>query len=179
MSRRAISGHGSGAASHWRWCKGAGLVTARRSGQRSRAGSFRHGFAPRSSMTRKGSAGMADLTELTASPLGGLLPWALPDGTVSIEEMRFAQQIGIRLRSRIPAYLAGLPLPLQPNRATSMRTVRVLWLRPDEWLVSAPGGAGPEFPPRIARAVAELRAAVTDLSASRAIIEIAGPQARD
>src|SRR3954462_15277959 len=180
MSRRAISGHGSGAASHWRWCKGAGLVTARRSGQRSRTGSSRHGFAPRFSMTRKGSAGMADLTELTASPLGGLLPGAFPDGTVSIEEMRFAQQIGVRLRSRVPAYLAGLPLPLEPNRAAIMRTVRVLWLRPgvwlgrDEGLVTAPEGAVPELPTRIARAVADLRAAVTDLSASRIIIEIAG-----
>ena len=122
---------------------------------------------------------MAEATELLASPLGGLLPWALPGGLVSLEEMRFAQQIGIRLRAPVPAYLAGLPLPLEPNRAASMRTVRVLWLGPDEWLVTAPVGAVPELPTRIARATADLRAAVTDLSASRTIVEIAGPRARD
>src|SRR5437868_2063313 len=152
---------------------------ARRSGHRSRTGSCRHGSVRRSSMTRKGSAAMADLTELSGSPLGELLPWALPDGAVAIEELRFAQQIGIRLRSRVPAYLAGLPLPLQPNRAASMRTVRVLWLGPDEWLVTAPEGAVPELPTRISRAVADRAAAVTDLSASRTIIEIAGPRSRD
>src|SRR5438105_4097919 len=101
MSPQAISEPGLGAASRWRWYKEAVLVTTRRSGQRSRIALCRPGFAHPSSMTRKGSAGMADLTEPTASPLGGLLPWALPDGTVSIEEMRFAQQIGIRLRSRV------------------------------------------------------------------------------
>jgi sarcosine oxidase subunit gamma len=122
---------------------------------------------------------MAESLELRLSPLDGLLPWTLPGGAVSLEEMRFAQQIGIRLRSRVPAYLAGLPLPLEPNRAASMRTVRVLWLGPDEWLVTAPQGAVPELPTRIARATADLRAAVTDLSASRTIIEIAGPRARD
>jgi sarcosine oxidase subunit gamma len=122
---------------------------------------------------------MAEPLELRASPLDGLLPWALPDGALSFEEMRFAQQIGIRLRSRVPAYLAGLPLPLEPNRVAIMRTVRVLWLGPDEWLVTVPEGAVPELPTRIARATADLRAAVTDLSASRAIIEVAGPRARE
>jgi sarcosine oxidase subunit gamma len=122
---------------------------------------------------------MAEPLEPRVSPLEGLLPWILPGGAVSLAEMRFAQQIGVRLRSRVPAYLAGLPLPLEPNRAAIMRTVRVLWLGPDEWLVTAPEGAVPELPTRIARAVADLRAAVTDLSASRIIIEIAGSRARD
>ena len=60
-----------------------------------------------------------------------------------------------------------------------MRTVRVLWLGPDEWLVTAPEGAVPELPTRITRAVADRAAAVTDLSASRTILEIAGPRSRD
>src|SRR3954451_21810420 len=152
---------------------------ARRSGRGSPTGSCRRGSARRYSTTRKACAAMAEPLEPRVSPLEGLLPWILPGGAVSLAEMRFAQQIGVRLRSRVPAYLAGLPLPLEPNRAAIMRTVRVLWLGPDEWLVTAPEGAVPELPTRIARAVAELRAAVTDLSASRAIIEIAGPRARD
>ena len=123
---------------------------------------------------------MADLADLRRSPLDGLLPWALADGAVTLDELRFAQQIGIRLGARIPAYLAGLPLPLEPNRVASMRTVRVLWLGPDEWLVTAPEGAVPELPTRIARAVADQRAIIiTELSASRAIIEISGTRARE
>ena len=122
---------------------------------------------------------MAEPTELRVSPLAGLLPWALPDSAVTLDELRFAQHIGIRLGSRIPAYLAGLPLPLEPNRVATMRTVRVLWLGPDEWLVTAPEGAVPELPTRIARAVADQRAMVTDLSAARAIIGVAGPRARE
>jgi sarcosine oxidase, subunit gamma len=122
---------------------------------------------------------MAEPLRLRAAPLDRLLPWALPEGALTLDELRFAQQIGVRLRGRVPAYLAGLPFPLEPNRTTSMRTVRVSWLGPDEWLITAPEGAVPELPTRIARALAERRAAVIDLSASRAIIEIAGPRARE
>jgi sarcosine oxidase subunit gamma len=130
-------------------------------------------------MTRKAGGAMAEPIEIRIPPLNGVLPWALPDGAVSLDQLRFAQQIGIRLGRRVPAYLAGLPLPLQPNRTASMRTVRVLWLGPDEWLVTAPEGAVPELPTRIARAIADQLGAVVDLSASRAIIEIAGPRARE
>jgi len=122
---------------------------------------------------------MAEPAELRVSPLDPMLPWALPDGAVTLAELRFTQQIGIRLGPPVPAYLAGLPLPLEPNRVAAMRTVRVLWLGPDEWLVTAPEGAVPELPIRIAHAIADRRAAVTDLSASRAIIGIAGPRGRD
>jgi sarcosine oxidase subunit gamma len=59
-----------------------------------------------------------------------------------------------------------------------MRRLRTLWLGPDEWLVTAPEGAAPDLMRRLARALAGRHATVTDLSASRAVIEIAGPQAR-
>jgi sarcosine oxidase subunit gamma len=112
------------------------------------------------------------------SPLDGLLPWALPEAVVSLAELRFARQIGLRLRPPIPAYIGGVPLPLQPNRVAVMRAVRTLWLGPDEWLITAPDGAVPELLSWITRAVADRRAAVTDLSDSRVVIEIAGPRAR-
>jgi sarcosine oxidase subunit gamma len=58
-----------------------------------------------------------------------------------------------------------------------MGALRVLWLGPDEWLVVAEGEAL-DLLPRLGRAVAGRRAAVSDLSSSRAIIEIAGSHAR-
>ena len=116
------------------------------------------------------------------TPLEGLLPWALPAGAdnpeVALAELRFAEQIGLRVRQPVAAYLAGVPLPLQPNRVASMRLVRTLWLGPDEWLVTAPEGVAPDLMGRITRALASREASVTDLSASRAVIEISGSRAR-
>jgi sarcosine oxidase, subunit gamma len=112
------------------------------------------------------------------SPLAGLLPWALPDGALTLSELVFAEQIGLRIRTPVPAYLAGVPLPLEPNRVASMRELRSLWLGPDEWLVTAPRGLAPDLMGRLTRALAGRRATITDLSASRAIIEIGGPRAR-
>lgn len=112
------------------------------------------------------------------SPLDGVLPWSLPDGAVVLSELRFAEQIGLRLGPPVPAYLSGVPLPLMPNRVANMGMLRTLWLGPDEWLVTAPRGLAPDLMGRLRRAVAGRHAAVVDLSASRAIIEIAGPRAR-
>src|SRR5258707_2935931 len=135
-------------------------------------------------MNRRACAGRGDfgwllpMAEGRRSPLDGLLPWALPGGEVALGELRFAEQIGVRVRPPVAAYLAGVPLPLEPNRVASMRELRTLWLGPDEWLVTAPGGAAPDLMGRLVRALAGRHAALTDLSSSRAIIEITGPRAR-
>jgi sarcosine oxidase subunit gamma len=113
------------------------------------------------------------------SPLAEVLPWALPDGAIVLAERADLEQIGVRVRPPVAAYLAGVPLPLEPNRVASMRELRTLWLGPDEWLVTSPEGSSPDLVGRISRALAERGAAVNDLAASRAVIEISGPRARD
>ncbi len=122
------------------------------------------------------------MAEGRRSPLDGVLPWSLSpeanNSAVTLTELRFAEQIGLRVRQPVAAYLAGVPLPLEPNRVASMRLVRTLWLGPDEWLVTAPEGAAPDLMGRITRALASRQATVIDLSASRAVIEITGPRAR-
>jgi sarcosine oxidase subunit gamma len=124
-------------------------------------------------MTPTAAAAMA---EFDRTALGGVLPWALP-GAAELSELHPTRQIGLRLRPPFPAYLAGLPLPLEPNRVAAMGLARVLWLGPDEWLVVADGET-PDLLPRLERAVAGRRAAVVELSSSRAIIQITGPRAR-
>jgi sarcosine oxidase subunit gamma len=123
------------------------------------------------------------MAEGRRSPLDDVLPWSLEpeesNPAVNLTELRFIEQIGVRVRPPIPAYLAGVPLPLQPNRVASMRTLRTLWLGPDEWLVTSPEGMAPDLLGRLTRALAGRHAQVTDLSASRAVIEIAGLRARD
>ena len=104
------------------------------------------------------------------------LPWSSP--TLALGELRRARQVGLRLRPPFPAYLAGVPLPLSPNRVAATGTLRVLWLGPDEWLVVAEGEA-PDLLPRLERAVVGRRSAISDLSSSRVIIEIGGSAARD
>ena len=112
------------------------------------------------------------------SPLEDVLPWALPNQAVSLSELAFAEQIGLRVRPPVAAYLQGIPLPLEPNRVASMRAVRTLWLGPDEWLVTSPENGAPDLFGRLTRALAGRHATVTDLSSSRAIVEITGPRAR-
>jgi sarcosine oxidase subunit gamma len=58
------------------------------------------------------------------------------------------------------------------------RAVRTLWLGPDEWLITAPDDAVPDLLSWITRAGASHHAKVTDLSASRIVVEIAGSLAR-
>lgn len=119
-----------------------------------------------------------DIAAERHAPLERLLPWSPADGAVSLSELRFAEQIGLRLKPPVPAYLEGVPLPLQPNRVASMAVLRTLWLGPDEWLVTAPQGLAPDLTGRLRRAVAGRQAAIVDLSASRTIIEIDGRKAR-
>src|SRR5579864_325045 len=102
------------------------------------------------------------MAEGRRSPLDGLLPWTLPGGEVMLAELRFAEQIGVHVRTPVAAYLAGVPLPLQPNRVASMRLVRTLWLGPDEWLVTAPEGAASDLIGRITRALASRQATVSN-----------------
>src|ERR1041385_40581 len=89
------------------------------------------------------------MDETRHSPRESVRPGAFPaDGNnpaVSLSELRFARQIGLRLRPPMPAYIGGVPLPLQPNRVAVMRAVRTLWLGPDEWLITAPDRAGPRL----------------------------------
>jgi sarcosine oxidase subunit gamma len=112
------------------------------------------------------------------APLDGMLPWSLPNGAVRLSELRFAAQIGLRLKPPVPAYLEGVPLPLTPNRVASRGALRTLWLGPDEWLVTSPGGLAPDLAVRLRRAAASRQAAIVNMSASRTIIEIDGGQAR-
>jgi sarcosine oxidase subunit gamma len=118
------------------------------------------------------------MAETRRSPLRTLLPWSLPGGGVELSELRFAEQIGLRVKPPVPAYLGGVPLPLTPNRVASMGSLRTLWLGPDEWLVTAPPGLAPDLIGRLRRALAGRHATVLNLSASRTIIEIEGPRAR-
>jgi sarcosine oxidase subunit gamma len=103
-------------------------------------------------------------------------------GHVLLEEVPFLTQVNLRAdpqgRAAGEAGLAlGCALPLEPGTSARAGEVRVLWLGPDEWLVMAPLGSDVEA--RLRAAVAGEPASVTDVSAQRTVVRVAGSRARD
>ena len=78
-------------------------------------------------MMHRGAVEMADAAaDPRRAALADLLPWSLSDNAVALSELPFMRQLSLRRRVPSAAYFAGLPLPLQPNRAAAMGLVRVL-----------------------------------------------------
>jgi sarcosine oxidase, subunit gamma len=92
---------------------------------------------------------------------------------VGAVEVGFLAQVDLRadpaLAPRIP-----LALPPAPNtwRLTGGR--EALWLGPDEWLVVGEPGSAPAILEELERALDGLHHSVVDVSANRAVVELAG-----
>lgn len=72
-----------------------------------------------------------------------------------------------------------LDLPLDPNTvAGSAKGTHALWLGPGEWLIVTKADAGARTVKGLTGALGSQHAAVTDVGESRAVIELAGPNAR-
>ena len=121
---------------------------------------------------------MTASTDLRASPLGA---WnarfakasADPD-RFCIRERPFLTQITIRGEAGHAGYarVLGTALPQEANTWVTGRDCSVLWLGPDEWLLTADDA-------RREALLTDLgRFQVVDVSASRAVIEIDGADAR-
>lgn len=95
---------------------------------------------------------------------------------IDARELAFLSQLDIRVD---PASAATLGFPTEPNTARTSGDRDVLWLGPDEWLiVGAPGGAG-AIRDELEASLAGLHSSVVDVSANRAVIELAGPSRHD
>ncbi|MFI9103123.1 sarcosine oxidase subunit gamma [Streptomyces fildesensis] len=109
-------------------------------------------------------------------------------GDLRLAELPFLAQLDVRLDPKGPAADAvgmalGLPLPLEPDTAVrardAVRDLAVLWLGPDEWLVVGRPGTQQDLETRIRAAIGDEAAAVTDVSAQRTTLLVAGPRAGD
>jgi sarcosine oxidase subunit gamma len=128
---------------------------------------------------------MAEATLLRRGPLEGA-----EDGfrrrsgpALRLEAAPFETQLALRgdaadagFRDAVAAVL-GCALPLQVGEVAGA-TARLLALGPDEWLVVAPDDARAALLARLEGALVGRHHALVDLSASRAVILIAGPSAR-
>ncbi len=92
-------------------------------------------------------------------------------------EVPFLTQLNLRVD---PAPAAGrlgrlgLELPTTPNTWLAGGGREALWLGPNEWLLVAEPGAGSELVAELERALEGLHHSVVDLSADRAVVELAG-----
>jgi sarcosine oxidase subunit gamma len=77
-----------------------------------------------------------------------------------------------RLAAAIDAALPG------PGTATTAGERSVLWLGPDEWLVTGPDGDAPSLIRLLTEALGGEHGSVVDVSANRTTLEVAGPSAR-
>ncbi|MER5217768.1 sarcosine oxidase subunit gamma family protein [Streptomyces sp. NPDC002838] len=134
---------------------------------------------------------MAD-TALTAPPRSPLSHAAerlaaatrTSGGAIRLAELPFLSQINVRLDAKGTAAAAvglalDLPLPLEPNTVVRAGELTALWLGPDEWLLVGPPGSERDLESRIREATGDEPVSVTDVSAQRTTLLVAGPRARD
>ncbi|MCW7941395.1 sarcosine oxidase subunit gamma [Streptomyces hygroscopicus] len=105
-------------------------------------------------------------------------------GAVRLAELPFLAQINLRLDAKGAAADAvgialDLPLPLEPNTVVRAGELTALWLGPDEWLLVGPPGIQRDLENRIRAASGDEPVSVTDVSAQRTTLLVAGPHARD
>jgi sarcosine oxidase, subunit gamma len=96
-------------------------------------------------------------------------------GRVGARELAFLSQIDVRVD---PAGAGTLGFPTDPNNATSGGH-DVLWLGPDEWLIVGVPGATTAIRHELEASLSGLHCSVVDVSANRAVIELAGPSRHD
>jgi sarcosine oxidase subunit gamma len=72
----------------------------------------------------------------------------------------------------------GVAPPVEPNTVAASGEIGVLWLGPDEWLVTAPAAAGSDFAERLESALSGLHHSLIDVSEGRVILELEGADAR-
>jgi sarcosine oxidase, subunit gamma len=130
---------------------------------------------------------MAETLTHRRSPLAGLADRLAEandaPARIRLAEVPFLTQLTLRVApgSVAAAALAGVlgaPLPIAPNTTAVFGAIEVLWMGPDEWLVTAPAGSE-DLVAALERAVGTEHATVVDVSDQRTAIDVAGADARD
>lgn len=117
-----------------------------------------------------------------------LQPWAaqfakLPNSVAIVEEP-FATMVDLRVDPSGPgvtaaAELLGIELPTMASSYAKNADTTVIWLGPDEWLVTGTALAGPELEARLREAVAPHGGAAVDVSGQRTMLKLSGSHSRD
>ena len=106
-------------------------------------------------------------------------------GELILRELPFLTQVNFRTdpedTTTIQRVASSLEfaLPVVPNTVTSRGNRRALWLGPDEWLIVGPPGEEKALAQELGDGLGGAFGSIVDVSASRTILEISGPKARD
>jgi len=87
-------------------------------------------------------------------------------------------EAGLEAFASVVTGMLGVAPPVEPNTVAASGEIGVLWLGPDEWLVTAPAGTGGELSERLETALAGLHHSLIDVSAGRIVLELEGAEAR-
>jgi len=127
---------------------------------------------------------MADILERT-SPLQ---PWAarfarLPNSVAIVEEP-FVTMVDLRVNPSGPgaaaaAEVLGIELPTTASTYVKNADTTVIWLGPDEWMVTDTVLAGPELEARLRRAVVPHGGVAVDVSGQRTTLTLSGAHGRE
>lgn len=128
------------------------------------------------------------LDHLRVSPaahLAGEMQAASAGGTLTLREIAFAPQLGLRAVPGSPSAAAleatlGLPLPTGVGQTTGDAAAQhIIWLSPDEFLaVDVSRTQQPGESVGVEQALEGLPGQAVDLSANRTVLELSGAQAR-
>lgn len=104
---------------------------------------------------------------------------------VVLSERQVGTQLAIRGNASDGAFSAavaavlGLEVPVTPKTTHRNVTHTLLWLGPDEWLAVAAAGTDAKLAASLGEALGGVHHAVVEVSHSRTVIGIQGPNARD
>ncbi len=124
---------------------------------------------------------LIDSRRSPAAHLQQLMADASVAGGLSLQEVAFTTQISVRVAPGSAGYDAvvaatGVGLPEKVGQvAGEVSGVSVLWLGPDEFLVTAPEDSS--LPATLGTALGENPGQVVDLSANRSVLELSGVKA--
>lgn len=102
----------------------------------------------------------------------------------AIQELAFTTQINLRGDGNDPQFQRaieqsiGCTLPQTANTFSKHASYAVLWLGPDEWLITAPVGEHSTLERTLRTALQGIHHSVVDVSANRTIIELSGDWVR-
>ena len=124
----------------------------------------------------------------TLERISPLQPWAkrfaqLPDAATIVEEP-FITMVELRVDPSGPgaaavASLLGVELPTTPSTYAKSGDTVVIWLGPDEWLVTGSSLTGPEREARLRDVVSSYGGAAVDVSGQRTTLRLSGSRSHD
>jgi sarcosine oxidase subunit gamma len=104
---------------------------------------------------------------------------ALPD-SLRITAEPFVSMADVRVPPAVADQFAihGLPLPTEPNTWTPTADGQLVWLGPDEWLLTSTGTSPDALEEELRDQLRPVGGTAVDVSAQRIGVRISGPRAR-